>query len=93
MRCERTSAKSTPKNGPYWRQLRAGNVEQAVNWYAQHGRITTAPNRDQALDQTVSAWAKDIAEGKRVEHDGVAASQRRRPQHPGPTSHASGGEA
>ncbi|HET6873484.1 MAG TPA: MobF family relaxase, partial [Acidimicrobiales bacterium] len=44
--------------------LRAGNVEQAVNWYAEHGRITTASNRDQALDQTVAAWADDIAEGR-----------------------------
>ncbi len=45
-------------------QLRAGNVEQAVNWYTDHGRIATAPNREQALDETVAAWAQDIAEGK-----------------------------
>ncbi len=45
-------------------QLRAGNVEQALNWYAEHGRVTTASNRDQALEQTVAAWADDIAEGK-----------------------------
>jgi conjugative relaxase-like TrwC/TraI family protein len=45
-------------------QLRAGNVEQAVNWYAQHQRIATAPTRDQALDEMVAAWAADIATGK-----------------------------
>lgn len=45
-------------------QLRAGNVVEAVNWYAEHDRITTAPDRDQALDQTVAAWATDIAEGR-----------------------------
>lgn len=45
-------------------ELRAGSVEQAVNWYAQQDRITTAPNREQALDQTVAAWAGDLAEGR-----------------------------
>ena len=44
-------------------QLRAGNVEQAVNWYAEHDRINP-PGRDEALDQMVAAWAKDVAEGK-----------------------------
>jgi len=45
--------------------LRAGNVEQAVTWYADHGRITTAPDREQVLEQTVAAWAKDVADGSR----------------------------
>jgi ATP-dependent exoDNAse (exonuclease V) alpha subunit len=45
-------------------QLRAGNVERAGTWYADHGRINTANKRDQALDQTVAAWAEDMAEGK-----------------------------
>ena len=45
-------------------ELRAGSVEQAVNWYAQQDRITTAPNREQALDQTVAAWVGDLAEGR-----------------------------
>ena len=47
-------------------QLRAGSVEQAVNWYAKHDRITIAATREQALDQTVGAWAKDVAEGKQA---------------------------
>jgi hypothetical protein len=42
-------------------QLRAGNVEQAVDWYARRARITTAPTRDQALDGVVAAWAADVA--------------------------------
>jgi conjugative relaxase-like TrwC/TraI family protein len=42
-------------------QLRAGNVEQAVNWYARNERITTARTRDQALDGVVAAWATDVA--------------------------------
>jgi len=42
--------------------LRGGNVEQAVNWYADHGRINTAPNREQVLEQTVAAWVKDVSE-------------------------------
>jgi hypothetical protein len=45
-------------------QLRAGNVEHAVTWYADHGRIDTANSRDQALDQTVAAWAAEVAKGK-----------------------------
>ncbi|MHB1536535.1 MAG: ATP-dependent DNA helicase, partial [Acidimicrobiales bacterium] len=46
--------------------LRAGNVEQAVTWYADHGRMDTAAGRDQALEQTVAAWAKDVADGKQA---------------------------
>jgi conjugative relaxase-like TrwC/TraI family protein len=46
--------------------LRGGNVEQAVNWYADHGRINTAPDREQALEQTVAAWARDVADGKQA---------------------------
>jgi conjugative relaxase-like TrwC/TraI family protein len=46
--------------------LRAGSVEAAVNWYAEHDRITTAATREQALNQTVAAWANDIAEGKQA---------------------------
>jgi conjugative relaxase-like TrwC/TraI family protein len=45
-------------------QLRAGNVEQAINWYAEHGRINTAPDREQALEQTVAAWVEDLSEGR-----------------------------
>jgi ATP-dependent exoDNAse (exonuclease V) alpha subunit len=44
--------------------LRAGSVEQAVNWYADHGRIDTAPDREQALEQTVAAWVEDLSEGR-----------------------------
>ena len=44
---------------------RAGSVEQAVNWYADHGRITTAADREQALEQTVAAWVDDLSEEKR----------------------------
>ncbi len=45
-------------------QLRAGSVERAVNWYADHGRIDTAPDREQALEQTVAAWANDLSDGR-----------------------------
>ena len=44
--------------------LRAGNVEKTVNWYADQGRINTTPDREQALDQTVAAWAEDLSEGR-----------------------------
>ena len=45
-------------------ELRAGEVDQALNWYAQHQRVKVAPNREEALDQMVSGWAKDVADGK-----------------------------
>ena len=45
-------------------ELRAGEVEKAVNWYAEHQRVKVAPRRDEVLDQMVAAWAKDVAEGK-----------------------------
>ncbi len=45
-------------------QLRAGKVEEAVNWYCENDRIKTAPDRDRALDQMVAAWAADISQGK-----------------------------
>jgi conjugative relaxase-like TrwC/TraI family protein len=45
-------------------QLRAGSVEKAVSWYADHGRISIAPNRQQALAQTVAAWIDDVSEGR-----------------------------
>ena len=38
-------------------QLRAGKVETAVEWYCEHDRIRTAPDRDRALDQMAAAWA------------------------------------
>jgi hypothetical protein len=45
-------------------ELRAGNVEAAVDWYAKQRRIVTAPSRDAALDGTVAAWAVDIDAGR-----------------------------
>ena len=47
-------------------ELRAGEVEKAVNWYADHERVKVAARRDEVLDQMVAAWAKDVAEGKQT---------------------------
>ena len=44
-------------------QLRAGKVDQAVDFYAAHGRVAVSPDRDTALDAVVSGWAADAAEG------------------------------
>ena len=44
-------------------RLRAGDVDQAVDWYADHGRIATAPTRDEALDAMVDAWLADTRAG------------------------------
>jgi hypothetical protein len=55
---------ANPEERTMLAQLRAGSVEQAVNWYAEHGRITTAPHREQALEQTVAAWVDDLSQGR-----------------------------
>ncbi len=44
-------------------ELRSGNVEAAVSWYADTGRIVVSPDRDTALDAVVAGWAADVAQG------------------------------
>ena len=46
------------------RQLRGGTVADAVAWYAEHDRIRTAPDADEALHATVDAWYADVCAGK-----------------------------
>jgi hypothetical protein len=43
--------------------LRDGDVGQAVNWYAGHGRVHALNGRDDALQGAVDAWAADTADG------------------------------
>ncbi len=45
-------------------ELRAGDVAQAVAWYAEHDRIRIAPDHDGALQAMVDAWADDAFAGK-----------------------------
>ena len=45
-------------------ELRAGNIEAAVDWYLKQRRIVAAPSRDAALDGTVAAWAADVDAGR-----------------------------
>ncbi len=54
-----------PRRGAALAESRAGDVDEAVNWYAEHGRIATAPDREQVLDQVVAAWARDLAQGRK----------------------------
>ena len=44
-------------------QLRAGDVEEAVAWYARNQRITVASTRDDALNAMVNAWMSDTRSG------------------------------
>jgi conjugative relaxase-like TrwC/TraI family protein len=44
-------------------ELRAGEVEAAVDWYAANGRVVVAPDRDKALDAVVARWAADVKAG------------------------------
>ncbi len=43
--------------------LRAGSIPAAVAWYATHGRIHPAPDRNEALARTVDAWMDDTMAG------------------------------
>jgi conjugative relaxase-like TrwC/TraI family protein len=45
-------------------ELRAGEVEQAIDWYQANDRIRVAPDRDRALAQMVNSWAADVAAGR-----------------------------
>ena len=47
-------------------ELRSGRVDDAVSWYAGHGRIAVSVDRDTALDATVAGWAADVAQGTDV---------------------------
>ena len=49
---------------PVLAELRAGDVDQAINWYAQHQHVKVAPNREEVLDQMAADWAKDVAKGR-----------------------------
>ncbi len=44
-------------------ELRDGRVADAVTWYTSQGRVHAAPDRDDALHQTVQAWAADTGAG------------------------------
>ena len=47
-------------------KLRDGDVKQAVGWYIDHDRIRAVPDRDDALQAAVDAWAGDQAAGKQT---------------------------
>jgi ATP-dependent exoDNAse (exonuclease V) alpha subunit len=55
-------------------QLRAGSVPNALAWYSDHGRIVTAPTRDEVLDAAIDAWETDLWGG----HEAVLVAWRRR---------------
>ncbi|MGH9230223.1 MAG: MobF family relaxase [Acidimicrobiales bacterium] len=44
-------------------ELRSGDVEAAVSWYAGAGCIAVSPDRDAALDATVAGWVADADAG------------------------------
>jgi conjugative relaxase-like TrwC/TraI family protein len=44
-------------------ELRDGEVQNAVAWYHTHDRIHAAPDREQAIQEAVQAWAADVSEG------------------------------
>jgi conjugative relaxase-like TrwC/TraI family protein len=44
-------------------QLRDGDVTDALAWYASRGRIRAVPDRNEALQAAVDAWAADTTAG------------------------------
>ncbi|MHB1930767.1 MAG: ATP-dependent DNA helicase [Acidimicrobiales bacterium] len=44
-------------------QLRDGDINRAVDWYADHDRIRPVADRESALQAAVDAWAADTAAG------------------------------
>jgi len=47
-------------------ELRSGDVGAAVAWYVGAGRIAVSPDRDTALDATVTGWVADVVEGSQA---------------------------
>jgi hypothetical protein len=45
-------------------QLRDGNLEAAVAWYARNGRVHPVPDRRRAVIGMIRAWAGDIDAGR-----------------------------
>lgn len=47
-------------------ELRTGDVGAAVDWYIEHDRVSTAPDRETAIREMVDAWATDALAGHEV---------------------------
>jgi conjugative relaxase-like TrwC/TraI family protein len=47
-------------------QLRDGNLEAAVAWYARNGRVHPVPDRRRAVIGMIRAWAGDVDAGRDV---------------------------
>jgi conjugative relaxase-like TrwC/TraI family protein len=45
-------------------ELRDGDVAKAVAWYHRNGRVHPVPDREDAVQQAVDAWAADVAAGR-----------------------------
>jgi ATP-dependent exoDNAse (exonuclease V) alpha subunit len=46
------------------KELRAGSVAAAVDWYRTNGRLVTAPTRDEVLAAVVDVWFADVRAGR-----------------------------
>lgn len=44
-------------------ELRSGDVEAAVDWYASNGRINARPDREETVAAMVNAWVNDTLNG------------------------------
>jgi conjugative relaxase-like TrwC/TraI family protein len=55
------------------RQLRNGDVHEAIDWYLTRGRTALSSNRTEALIGMVEAWARDVDDG----HDTALLAWRR----------------
>jgi hypothetical protein len=44
--------------------LRAGNLDRAVAWYSERGRVHPAASQGRAVEAMVTAWTADVAAGR-----------------------------
>ncbi len=45
-------------------ELRSGDIQSAVNWFARNQRIVTAPDRHELYGAVVDGWLADLAQGR-----------------------------
>src|SRR5207244_2303062 len=62
------------------RQLRGGNVADAVAWYAANYRIRMSPDVDEALRSMVDVWYADVCAGRDAAMYAWRRTKRGRPQ-------------
>jgi ATP-dependent exoDNAse (exonuclease V) alpha subunit len=70
---DRNVRQRDPEERRALRQLRNGDVDEAIDWYLTRSRTALSAGRTEALIQMTDAWAEDVADG----HDTAMLAWRR----------------